>query len=146
MGLLDKFRRKSNNGASAEDAAAKLADTAVHYAKSFQKTLDYSADSIKDLEEILDFYANDLLKSRPTENQIWSMALIFGSYLGEVMLKNGLTQKGYRWAREENASIPLLLGKNGSYVTPNDKVHKRLVNGAEDNVLSFYEFIMQDNP
>lgn len=144
MGILDKFRKKSSGG-SAADAAAKLSATAVEYAKSFQKNLDYSPLSIKDLEEILDYYANDLLKSRPTENQIWSMALIFGSYLGETMLKNGLRAKGFAWGREDTSTVPLLLGHDGSYITPNDKVYKRLVNGAEDSVLSFYDFIMADN-
>ena len=49
------------------------------YGKSFQKEFDYSSNSIEALEEILDYYSKDLSKSSPTENQIWSRALIFGS-------------------------------------------------------------------
>lgn len=142
MGILDRFKRKPAGESSVEDAAKKLSETAVRYAESFQKKLDYSAGSIKDLEEILDYYASDLLKSRPTEQQIWSMALIFGSYLGEVMLKSGLAEKGYAW---ESSAVPLLLGRSGDYITPNDKVYKRLVNGAEDAIVPFYEFLMSDH-
>ena len=83
--------------------------TAVEYAKSFQKNFDFSERSIGNLEEILDYYATDLLESRPTENQIWSMSLIFGSYLGEVMLKNGLSKRGYCWGMQNTDNIPLLM-------------------------------------
>ncbi|MFQ9563484.1 MAG: hypothetical protein ACLR0A_14895 [Faecalibacillus intestinalis] len=72
--------------------AKKNSMTAIEYAKTFQKKFDFSERSIGDLEEILDYYAKDLLESRPTENQVWSMSLIFSSYL-EVMLKNGLSKE-----------------------------------------------------
>lgn len=142
MGIFDKFRRKGNKDDTIENSARKHCKTAVDYAKSFQKKFDYSPDSIKDLEEILEYYSNDISVSQPTENQIWSMAIIFGSYLGEVMLKNGLGEKGFHWGKDENADIPLLSDQNGNFITPNDKVYKRLVNGAEDNIVSFYDIIM----
>ena len=37
----------------------------------------------------------------------------------------------------------ILQSAAGNYITPNDKVYKRLVNGAEDNVLFFYDAIME---
>lgn len=126
-------------------SAEKNSATAVRYAKSFDKEFDYSKDSIKALEEILDYYANDISRSKPTENQIWSMAVIFGSYLGEVMLRNGLAQKGYVWGKDDTSDIPLLAADDGSYITPNDKVYKRLVNGKEDDVVSFYDVVMGMN-
>lgn len=142
MGILDKFKRQANKDDAIEDSVQKHSKTAVDYAKSFQKKFDYSPDSIKDLEEILDYYSKDISASQPTENQIWSMAIIFGSYLGEVMLQNGLGEKGFRWGKDDNSDIPLLSDQSGNFITPNDKVYKRLVNGAEDNVVSFYDIIM----
>ena len=71
------------------------------------------------------------------------MALIFGSYLGEVMLKNGLSKKGYGWGKDNTSNIPLLVAAEGNYIAPNDKVYKRLINGGEDSVISFYDFIMK---
>ena len=85
-----------------------------------------------------------MLESRPTENPIWSMSLIFGSYLGEVMLKNGLSKRGYRWGIQNTGTIPLLMASDEKYITPVDKVYKRLVNGAEDNVVSFYQMMMEE--
>jgi len=37
-----------------------LCDKAVKYAKGFSKNLDFSEDSIKDVEEIIDYYRKDL--------------------------------------------------------------------------------------
>lgn len=143
---MNKFKKKSNKKIEAENLVRKNSDTAVDYAKSFQKKFDYSPNSINDLEEILDYYSKDISKSHPTENQIWSMALIFGSYLGEVMLKNGLFKRGFAWGKDGTSDIPLLIDDSGSYITPNDKVYKRLVNGIADNIVSFYEVIMGIDP
>lgn len=148
MGILDRLRRGKQP--SKEECSGIVSNikknsmTAVEYAKSFQKNFDFSERSIGNLEEILDYYATDLLESRPTENQIWSMSLIFGSYLGEVMLKNGLSRRGYRWGMQNTDNIPLLMADDEKYITPVDKVYKRLVNGAEDNVVSFYQMMMEE--
>ena len=114
--------------------------TAIEYAQNFDKKLDFSENSIVDLEEILDWYSKDIAVSKPTENQIWSMSIIFGSYLGETLLKNGLIEKGFAWGKEASSNIPLLIKDDGCYITPNDKVYKRLVNGSVDSVISFYQF------
>lgn len=146
MGIFDRFNRqkKKNNNNEIEIMAKKNSATAIDYAKDFDKEFDYSKKSIVSLEEILDYYSNDISKSKPTENQIWSMSLIFGSYLGEVMLKNGLSEKGYLWGKSNSSNIPLLIKEDGSYITPNDKVYKRLVDGNVDSVISFYEFAMEE--
>ena len=124
--------------------AQKMCATAVEYANEFNKKLDYSENSIADLEKILDWYSNDIAISKPTENQIWSMAIIFGSYLGETLLRNGLSQKGFVWGKEDSSNVPLLIKDDGTYLTPNDKIYKRLVNGSEDSVVSFYRFATKE--
>ena len=95
MGIFDLFKsRKQNNENENNECAVfarKMCATAIEYANEFNKTLDYSENSITDLEEILEWYSKDISISKPTENQIWSMAITFGSYLGETLLKNGLS-------------------------------------------------------
>ena len=143
MGLFSIFKKnKKNNEDDAFTNEIKgLSNTAVAYAREFNKQFDYSAESIESLEEILDYYSKDISVSKPTDNQIWSMSLIFGSYLGETILKNGFAQKGYRWGKEGTSRIPLLVCDDGWRVTPIDKVYKRLVNGSSDSVVSFYFII-----
>lgn len=145
MGLLDIFKSKkataTDNDIQWSLYAQKMCITAIEYANEFNKKLDYSENSIIDLEEILDWYSKDISISKPTENQIWSMSIIFGSYLGEMLLRNGLSQKGFIWGKEASSNVPLLIKDDGTYLTPNDKVFKRLVNGSEDSVVSFYRLV-----
>ncbi len=144
MAFFDVLKRRKQHVKNANSELAVYAQqmcaVAIEYAQEFDKKLDFSENSIADLEEILDWYAKDLLVSKPTENQIWSMSVIFGSYLGETLLRNGLSQKGYAWGTEASSNVPLLMNDGGCYLTPNDKVYKRLVNGSEDSVVSFYRF------
>ena len=148
MGLFDMFKKPKQNIKNTNSEwtvyAQKMCATAVEYANEFNKKLDYSENSIADLEEILDWYSNDLAISKPTENQIWSMAIIFGSYLGETLLRNGLSQKGFVWGKEDSSNVPLLIKDDGTYLTPNDKIYKRLVNGSEDSVVYFYRFATKE--
>lgn len=148
MGFFDRLKPRKQPAQNEHNEwaayAQKMGATAIEYALEFDKKLDFSENSIADLEEILDWYAKDLLVSKPTDNQIWSMAVIFGSYLGETLLKNGLAQKGFVWGVEESSNVPLLLQENGWQITPNDKVYKRLVNGSEDSVVSFYRFAVNN--
>ena len=145
MGLFDKLKKRNKDKANKEVEifAKNYSATAVDYAKHFSKNLDYSKDSMADLEEILDYYSKDISVSKPTENQIWSMSVIFGSYLGEALLKNGLSQKGYSWGVMGSSNIPVLIGRDGGVVTPNDKVYKRLANGVEDSVVAFYQYALE---
>lgn len=148
MGLFDMFKKpkQTANNLNSEWAvfAQKNCIATIEYANEFNKNLDYSENSITDLEEILDWYSKDISISKPTENQIWSMAITFGSYLGETLLKNGLSEKGFNWAIEPSSHIPLLIRNDGACLTPSDKVYKRLVNGSEDCVISFYRFAIKE--
>lgn len=120
-----------------------MAAEAVNYGKSFNKTLDYSRRSLTDLEEILEYYYHDRLMSHPTANQVHSMALIFGCYLGECILKNGGRRCGYDWVDEPNEPIITHMSESRMRMSPVSKVKKRMINGADDNILSFYDMALQ---
>ena len=95
MSFLDRFRRKCPEKTPQQLAenAQRLSETAVNYAKQCQRDLDYSEKTLPALEALLEDLSQDIPKSHPTESQIWSMALIFGSYLGEVMLRDALRRR-----------------------------------------------------
>ena len=146
MGLFHPWK-KPKESEGKKDLASFMkgySATAMDYGRDFHKTLDYSAGSVEDLEEILDFYAKDIAVSQPTDHQIESMAILFGAYLGETLLHNGLAQKGYGWGKDTSSQRPLLVSRDGCLLTPIDKVYKRLVNGQEDNVMSFYRFAVTE--
>ncbi|PYG84299.1 uncharacterized protein DUF3806 [Ruminiclostridium sufflavum DSM 19573] len=131
-----------------------LSRKAVHYAKGFSKDLDYTENSIDAVEEILEYYHNDLkgniiknflrkIKNEvPTESQIWSLAAIWGAYLGDVICKNNSDR--CKWVYEDEFGTGAILHikiDNNSRAYPIDKVYKRLKNGSEDNITTFYEVL-----
>ncbi|MBY0597397.1 hypothetical protein [Bacillus bingmayongensis] len=124
-----------------------LCNKAIEYAKAFDKTFNYSEENIKELEEILDYYTNDLRDKEvsgneeeiPTENQIYTMALIWGSYLGEVLKRHIAQEAEWIQGKVFNGEEVLHLQVGEWKVFPIDKVYKRFVNGREDNVISFYD-------
>ncbi|WP_459129641.1 hypothetical protein [Guggenheimella bovis] len=126
-----------------KEKSLRLSETAREYALDFNRRFDYSEASIRDLEAILDYYSKDMKESHPTENQVWSMAMVFGSYLGEVLLRNGLEERGFYWNVLEDSPIPVLQNEKGAFLTPVDKVFNRFVNGSVENVISFYEVMKE---
>lgn len=83
-----------------KETVENLCTKAVQYEKSFSKEQDFSENSLNEVESILDFYYKDLkgnpiknimrkiTRKEPTDSQIWSMALIWGAYLGEVFCRS----------------------------------------------------------
>ncbi len=126
------------------ECTAKWDLCAIEYARSFSKSFDHSESTIARLEEILQYYYEDAAASSPTEKQLWSMSCIWGAYLGETLLKNGLSGKGFGWAVVGNSLVPVLKRGDTEYITPVDKVYKRLTNGGGDNVISFYDMVTEN--
>jgi len=115
---------------------------AVTIANAYDTNLDFSEESITSLENLLDGFAKGIPMHKPSEEHICNISMIFGTYLGETLLKNGLAEKGYYWDIVKLSPFPVLTHENGNILTPNNKVYKRLVDGEEDNVVSFYKFAM----
>ncbi|WP_126419525.1 hypothetical protein [Asticcacaulis excentricus] len=122
---------------------------AVEYAQErFGVDLDFSADSVARLENLLVTLHKSLPKGRiqklfkksPTDEEIRLMSKVLGAYLGEVIRRN----KGGEWASNEQFDALGLYFGDDKWVFPVAKVHKRLMNGEEDNVFSFYQIAMND--
>ncbi len=126
------------------------ANSAVEHARKYWSTeLDFSSHSIEDVELILArmyesiprrFYEK-LYKRGPTPDQIATLSLAYGAYLGEVIRR----EFGGTWSKETVNGEPVLalVFDPGSMVFPPAKVWKRLTNGEEDNIWSFYEIYSQ---
>jgi hypothetical protein len=127
------------------------AEDAVDYARQhFHLTLDYTDDSVKVVEEMLDKLHRDLprgwkrlFKRPPSEQVIATMANMYGGYVGEVFRRN----HGGEWCAQDNVPgvdgpvIAVKVREGESWFLP-AKVYKRLMNGWEDNVAFFYQMIV----
>ncbi len=113
-----------------------IAARAVAYAKQKNIILDYSEQSIEKVEEILGSY-HDNLDSYDGEDGadiLWNIAVHFGIYLGETLLRTHLEEKGFAWYLKEGTPA---LKKDNNEIYPISKAHKRILNGPEDDVRSF---------
>lgn len=130
------------------DVMQAYAQDAVDMARErFQTHLDFSENSIEQVEKILTTLYNALpkgtlgkwLRRGPSQDQLWQMAKIWGGYVGEVIRRRW----GGEWATETAAhpGTVITLRVLGSDIFPPAKVYKRLTNGPEDNVWFYYQVL-----
>jgi hypothetical protein len=111
---------------------------AVDFALSDMKiTLDWTDQSVRTLESILDVFNRSLTEAKPSEEQIYGFSKMWGSYLGEVYRKN----HGATWGRISHKGdwFPGLRATSGSLFWPWGRVQNRIRNGPEDNVWHYYQ-------
>lgn len=122
-------------------AMAEYANKAVEFSlNTFKKTLDYSEESIQEVENMLAI----MYEAKPAglaDSNILYMAKLFGGYLGEIMRKRW---KG-EWSMEEAdhaADVELVIHNQKLY--PVKKVYYRLVNGPTENVWNYYQSLKRN--
>ena len=124
-----------------------LADKAVTLARDqFDVDFDFTEYSLRLVEKILAKMGEDIPKSilgrifkrGPSKNQINSVCMLLGAYIGEVMRRkwNGTWHLDSTFG-EPLPAIAILDGK----IYPTHKVYKRLVDGEGDNIWAYYEML-----
>jgi hypothetical protein len=124
------------------------ANSAVEHARKYWSTeLDFSPRSVEDVELILARMHESiprriyekLYKRGPTPEQMATLSLAYGAYLGEVIRR----EFGGTWNKEEVNGEPTiaLVFDTKNMAFPVAKVWKRLHNGEEDNIWTFYELL-----
>ena len=117
------------------DMALACAEQAVSAARQHRANLDYSEGSLRDVEAIL-----GKLAEAPIAGDLTEICKMWGSYLGEVVRR----RFGGEWSIEtypgkQFATLTLSVG--GNKLFPSMKVHRRLTQGADENIWSFYEMV-----
>ena len=128
-----------------QEIAEAYALDAVDFARDhFALQLDWSDRSVQHIETILTRFHNELSRAKPSEDQIFQFAKMFGSYVGEVFRRN----QGARWGMVTVAgeTFPGMEAiKTGSRFWPWAKVQHRLINGPEDNVWHYYRHLAEQD-
>ena len=98
--------------------------------------LDFSEASLEGLESLLGLLHDNLEKEKAAPEQVRQMAMIWGTYLGEVLRRH----LGGRWLNTEvkGQGNVLRLVIEGVEVYPLRKAEKRMLNGPGDNVRFYY--------
>jgi hypothetical protein len=115
--------------------ALAYAEQAVVAAREFYAKLDYSERSLGDLDAIL-----GRLAQAPPAGDLSEACKMWGSYLGEVVRR----RFGGDWSIETYPGkqfATLTLNVGGSKIFPSMKIHRRLTQGAGENISAFYEMV-----
>jgi hypothetical protein len=129
-------RRKEASGlkfGSTDEFIQFMAAEAVKNAQGKARiNLDYSVDSIKQVEEILGRLHEQYVKD-PSSISAKGLGSAYGAYIGEVIRRS---EPGAKWERDDavggEKSYPIIWGPGHSY--PMAWCYHRIVNGPEDNV------------
>lgn len=125
---------------SVEAMVFAYAKQAVTLAHEFNAQLDYSENSLMEVETILDRLAREMPASRPSSDDVSELCKVWGSYLGEVVRR----RFGGDWSIETYPGkqfATLTLTVDGKKLFPSMKVHRRLTEGEGDNVWTFYKMV-----
>jgi len=113
---------------------------AIKIAKSNEVDLDFSDESIKKVEKMLGELHREYKKTKD-ETGLYGIAVMFGSYIGEVIRKKGL---GGTWKRDHpdvgEDSFPF--DWNGTTIFPAGWCYKRMVDGKGDDVWFKYQALV----
>jgi len=125
---------------SIEAMVKDYAQAAVELAKEFKATLDFSENSIMEVEVILTQFAQDISTGMPPADEMAEMCKLWGCYLGEVVRR----RFGGEWCFETYPGkqfATLTLNVGGNKLFPSMKVHRRLTEGENDNVWAFFKMV-----
>ena len=116
------------------------AEQAVAAARDYQIRLDYSEESLQQVESILDRLQDPIpggASAAPSDAETEDLCKVWGGYLGEVVRRRW----GGEWVLEtypDGNFLTVALSVPGGKVFPSMKIYRRLSQGAAENVWSFY--------
>lgn len=141
VGFLLRHRKKERTFRSTDEFIQWLANEAVKDAAQDGISLDYSVESIKQVETILG-KLHDMYAANPKSVSVIGLGSAYGAYVGEVMRR---TQPGAHWERDDPAggekSYPLIWKSHHLY--PMGWCGHRIENGPEDNVWIKYSVLKE---
>ena len=132
--------RKRLESATYSDLGAMMegyARAAVEFAKrEFKQNLDYTAESIDGLDEILVLVGESPELDVDFESRLW------GSYLGEVLRQRYAGNWEMTQYPGGMVAVPAV-DVRGSRLFPLMKVYRRLTVGEEDDLRAFYTMVTE---
>ena len=112
-------------------------DAAISFALQFGKQYSYQPKDIEEMDALLEMIHEHYQNKEISEQTVGKIAASQGIYLGQVMLDTKLSECGFAWSMDENG--PCLAKNDNNKMYPVAKAWKRIVNGREDSVKSFFD-------
>jgi hypothetical protein len=106
-------------------------------ANNFGVKLDGTEQSVRAVEGMLARLHDDVAKSQPADEVVWTFAKAFGSYVGEAYRR----RHGGEWGFVEiegGAAVAGLRFADGRVMVPIEMVHRRITVGPAYDVWKYY--------
>ena len=121
--------------------AAKRAEELTKLVEAqFQVKLDYSDESIEQIDTIIDKIHASFVEEQPPETYLLPISQGLGSYIGEVYRRNHEATWG--WITEGNEVFPGLKQVGGGYFWPWAKALDRIKTNTTPNISDYYHFLV----
>ena len=138
------FKQPENKKKKAEMAMqnfdpAAVCEDAKRIAASFEYPFDGTEKDLDTLELILRGLHQDFMNQNMAEPKLTNASLVFGVYLGQMILDLYLEKAGYSWDLSEG--MPKVKKAKESTISPISKVRKHIMNGDEDDIRPFCEIV-----
>ena len=117
-----------------------LCDLALKVANTFNVKLDFTHESIKDVEKILGEFHKEYLHTQD-DKSLRGIAVEFAAYIICVIEKN--EEKG-KWEKGQDQRFPFPYHWKGLTLFPYSWCIKRIFNGKSDNVWTKYKLFVID--
>jgi hypothetical protein len=126
--------------AKVQQVAEAYSANMVEVAKRFYGIeLDWSDESIRNIERIAGQIYTDFKTNKPPEERFEAAYMLLGSYVGEVFRRNhGAT---WGWVKLEGERFVGMQG-NPRLFWPWGKAKKRIANGSEENLWFCYQLLV----
>ncbi|MDB6079661.1 MAG: hypothetical protein JWO82_3408 [Akkermansiaceae bacterium] len=119
---------------------SELSEKCVRYFRGqFGQEANYSDAFIERVEDALDLLWLKLPEAKPSQKDVEDFAVMFGSYLGETYRRN----HGGEWGGTSE-KIVAMRTRSGLICFPSGRVLKRLTNGPEDEICSWYQYLVRE--
>jgi hypothetical protein len=131
----------------ADDEIRQIAEAysldAVDHAKGVGIKLDWTEPSVEKVEKILGILHEQMSNAKPTEDQVFTFAKIYGSYIGEVFRKSHVATWG-TVVIDGHESPGMQAEEADLRFWPWERARKRITNGLEDNVWHYYQALLEN--
>jgi hypothetical protein len=115
----------------------RLADEFARAVRDLDWELDYSEQSVRTLDDMIDSQFTDWRpwRSGKVAKKNFPIASLVGAYLGEVMIRH----IGGHWGWMPDFDVAAVQLPSGTWTSPPAKAQKRFLNGKEDDLVFYYE-------
>ena len=127
-------KKKADEANAAFDPQSVCAD-AREIAADFSYPLNGTESDLLNLDVILSRLHVDYENGNMEEPKLTNAAIIFGVYLGQLLLDLYMAKAGYSW--DVSSGKPIVQLNENNSINPVNKVRKHIMNGEKDDILPF---------